>query len=77
MESGPRRGTFVTFNPPRLLAKERRARLKPHVDGLVAEARLLGFAAEEVVGFIEEAFGESAADADASGTDDEARENAR
>ena len=77
VESGPRRGTFVTFNPPRLLAKERRARLKPHVDGLVAEARLLGFAAEEVVGFIEEAFGDSAADADASETDDGARENAR
>ena len=36
VESGPRRGTFVTFDPPKLVAKERRSRLKPHLDGLVA-----------------------------------------
>jgi GntR family transcriptional regulator len=48
VESGPRRGTFVTFNPPKLMAKERRSRIKPHLDGLVAEARLLGFSSEEL-----------------------------
>ena len=48
VESGPRRGTFVTFDPPKLMAKERRTRLKPHLDGLVAEARVLGFSNEEL-----------------------------
>ncbi len=70
VESGPRRGTFVTFNPPRLLARERRARLKPHVDGLVAEARLLGFTPEEVADFIEDAFGRSASSTDGSESGD-------
>ena len=48
VESGPRRGTFVTFDPPKLMAKERRSRIKPHLDSLVAEARVLGFSAEEL-----------------------------
>ena len=48
VESGPRRGTFVTFDPPKLMAKERRSRIKPHLDSLVAEARVLGFSADEI-----------------------------
>ena len=48
VDSGPRRGTFVTFDPPKLMAKERRSRIKPHLDSLVAEARVLGFSADEI-----------------------------
>ena len=55
VESGPRRGTFVTFDPPRLVAKERRSRLKPHLDGLVAEAIILGFSSDELRAMLDEA----------------------
>ena len=55
VESGPRRGTFVTFDPPKLVAKERRSRLKPHLDGLVAEAIILGFSSDELRAMLDEA----------------------
>ena len=55
VESGPRRGTFVTFDPPKLMAKERRSRIKPHLDSLVAEARVLGFSAEELRTLLDQA----------------------
>ena len=55
VESGPRRGTFVTFDPPKLMAKERRSRIKPHLDVLVAEARVLGFSDEELRTFLDQA----------------------
>lgn len=74
VESGPRRGTFVTFNPPKLLAKERRARFLPHVEALVAEARLLGFTPEEVAELVDEAFGDSMATADRARTGREEEE---
>jgi GntR family transcriptional regulator len=55
VESGPRRGTFVTFDPPKLMARERRSRLKPHLDGLVAEARILGFSDDELRAMLNDA----------------------
>ena len=55
VESGPRRGTFVTFDPPKLMAKERRSRIKPHLDNLVAEARVLGFSADEIRTMLDQA----------------------
>jgi GntR family transcriptional regulator len=61
VESGPRRGTFVTFNPPKLMAKERRSRIKPHLDGLVAEARILGFSDEELRTMLDQALEEGKA----------------
>jgi len=55
VESGPRIGTFVTYDPPKFVARERRARLKPHLDSLVAEARVLGFSADELKAALESA----------------------
>jgi len=55
VESGPRRGTFVTFDPPKLMAKERRSRIKPHLDSLVAESRVLGFSADEIRTMLDQA----------------------
>ena len=55
VESGPRTGTFVTFDPPKLMAKERRSRVKPHLDGLVAEARILGISNDELKSMLDEA----------------------
>lgn len=55
VESGPRRGTFVTFDPPKLMAKERRSRIKPHLDSLVAEARVLGFSEDELRAMLDQA----------------------
>jgi GntR family transcriptional regulator len=66
VESGPRRGTFVTFAPPKLMARERRARLQPHLESLIAEARVLGFSDEELRALLEGAFGVST-EADADG----------
>jgi len=54
VESGPRRGTFVTFDPPKLQARERRARLQPHLDALVAEGKVLGFTDGELVDLFED-----------------------
>ena len=48
LDGGPRRGTFVKFDPPGMLVEERRSRLQPHVDSLAAEATVLGFNAAEV-----------------------------
>lgn len=59
VESGPRRGTFVTFDPPKLQVRERRARLKPHLDSLIAEARVLGFSASELRALVESALQEA------------------
>ena len=55
VEAGPRRGTFVNFDPPKLMAKERRSRIKPHLDSLVAEARVLGFSADEIRTLLDQA----------------------
>jgi GntR family transcriptional regulator len=55
VEGGPGRGTFVTFAPPQLLLDERRKRLQPHIDGLIAESRVLGFSAEELKALVEKA----------------------
>ena len=55
VEGGPGRGTFVTYAPPQLLLEERRKRLKPHIDGLIAESRVLGFSAEELKAMVDKA----------------------
>jgi len=57
IEGGPRRGTFVTFAPPRLVAAERRTRLRPHLDALIAEAKVLGFSEDELRKLVDEALG--------------------
>jgi GntR family transcriptional regulator len=57
VESGPRRGTFVNFDPPRFEDAEREARLKPHLDGLVAEARILGFSHDDLRKMLDETLG--------------------
>lgn len=59
IEAGPRRGTFVKFAPPALVAKERRQRLRPHLQGLIAEARVLGFSAGELRAMLDDALRES------------------
>jgi GntR family transcriptional regulator len=55
VESGPRKGTFVKFAPPAMLLQERRKRLKPHIDALIAESRVLGFSAAELRAMIDKA----------------------
>lgn len=55
VESGPRKGTFVKFAPPAMLLQERRKRLKPHIDALIAESRVLGFSAAELKAMIDKA----------------------
>lgn len=54
IEGGPRRGTFVTFQPPKLMLVERRKRLRPHLEALVSEATVLGFSPGELVEMLEE-----------------------
>jgi GntR family transcriptional regulator len=49
VESSPRRGTFVKISPPGMLLEERRRRLQPHIDSLIAEAAVLGFTMDELV----------------------------
>jgi GntR family transcriptional regulator len=52
LENTPGRGSFVALAPPRLLAAERRRRLQPHIDQLVAEARALAFDSDELLDLI-------------------------
>ena len=53
LENTPGRGSFVAQAPPRLLAAERRRRLQPYIDQLVAEARALGFSDEDLLELVE------------------------
>jgi GntR family transcriptional regulator len=55
LEAGPGRGTFVKAALPLLLAQERRRRLKPLMESLVSEARLLGLSGAELRGLLQEA----------------------
>jgi GntR family transcriptional regulator len=59
VEGGPRKGTFVKYAPPALLLQERRKRLQPYIDNLIAESRVLGFTAEELLDLLEKRLGES------------------
>ena len=59
LESAPGRGTFVRLDPPRIGKPERRARLKPFADRLVAEALALGFSVAELKGELDRAVTES------------------
>ena len=54
IEGGPRKGTFVRYAPPKLVARERRRRLLPHLDELIAESRVLGFSSDELLDLLEE-----------------------
>ncbi len=49
LESSPRRGTFVKVSPPGMLLEERRRRLQPYIDSLIAEGTVLGFTVDELV----------------------------
>ena len=64
VEAGPRKGTFVKFAPPTLVARERRQRLQPHLQSLIAESRVLGFSAEELRDMLDEALKESGREGD-------------
>jgi DNA-binding transcriptional regulator YhcF (GntR family) len=54
LESTVGRGTFVKFSPPRIFREERRKRLQPYIDQLIAEARVLNFTMKELQEQIEE-----------------------
>lgn len=54
LESTTGRGTFVKFSPPRLVREERRRRLQPFLDQLMAEASVLNFSIEELKEQLEE-----------------------
>ena len=54
IEGGPRKGTFVKYAPPKLLMQERRQRLRPYIDAVIAEARVLGFSAEDLRAMLDE-----------------------
>ncbi len=51
------RGTFVSSRPPLLGAIERRRRLRPELERLVAEARVLGFGDDDLVRELERVLG--------------------
>ena len=53
LEASFGKGTFVTFKPPGLLPAERRRRLLPAIEQLIAEARALGFADRELLALVE------------------------
>jgi DNA-binding transcriptional regulator YhcF (GntR family) len=55
LESNTRRGTVVRFAPPGMLSGERKRRLQPFVEQLIAESRVLGFKDDEVLQQIQEA----------------------
>ncbi len=54
LESTTGRGTFVKLSPPRLFREERRKRLQPYIDQLIAEARVLSFTTKEIQEQLEE-----------------------
>jgi GntR family transcriptional regulator len=54
LESTVGRGTFVKFSPPRLFREERRKRLQPYIDQLIAEGRALNFSSKELQEQLEE-----------------------
>lgn len=54
LESTVGRGTFVKFSPPKLFREERRKRLQPYIDQLIAEARALNFSLKELQDQLEE-----------------------
>jgi GntR family transcriptional regulator len=53
LDTAPRRGSFLAEAPPRLLVAERRRRLQPFIDQLVAEGRTLGFDGDEILDLVE------------------------
>ena len=49
LESTVGRGTFVRISPPQIFREERRKRLQPYIDQLIAEARALNFSMKELL----------------------------
>lgn len=60
LESTPGRGTFVRADPPRIGRIERRQRLRPFADRLVAEGLALGFTPAELASELKRAMAEHA-----------------
>lgn len=49
LESSVGKGTFVKISPPQLFREERRRRLQPYIDQLIAEARVLSLSMKELL----------------------------
>ena len=54
LESTTGRGTFVKFSPPKLFRDERKKRLQPFLEQLIAEARVLNFTDDEILDQLKE-----------------------
>ena len=57
LDSAPGRGTFVRMTPSGMRVDERRKRLHPYIESLIAEASVLGFTIDELVAMIKKASG--------------------
>ncbi|MCI0416158.1 GntR family transcriptional regulator [bacterium] len=55
VESNTRRGTIVKFTPSGMLVAERRKRLQPFIDQLLAEAHVLNFTNQELFELVQDA----------------------
>ncbi len=55
VETTAGRGSFVKIAPPKLFREERKKRLQPFLQQLVAEARVLNFTDEELMELLREA----------------------
>ncbi len=49
IETTTGRGSFVKISPPRLFREERKKRLQPYLQQLIAEAAVLNFADDELI----------------------------
>jgi GntR family transcriptional regulator len=49
VETTAGRGSFVKVSPPKLFREERKKRLQPYLQQLIAEARVLNFADDELI----------------------------
>jgi GntR family transcriptional regulator len=54
LESTTGRGTFVKISPPKLFRYERKKRLQPFLEQLMAEARVLNFTDDEILDQLKE-----------------------
>ena len=59
VESNTRRGTIVSLSPPGIQTKERKRRLQPFLEQLIAEGRFLGFSDEELLELVREILAKS------------------
>ena len=54
VETTAGRGSFVKITPPKLFREERKKRLQPFLQQLIAEARVLNFTDEELIELLRE-----------------------